>query len=582
MRLPTTPFLAPKDQAMQELGMDNQNPILGSRAIPGLADQGYPLVDLRSPLTPILAPDPSLHRGVLDPYDPRPWNEDSFAVTNRATTTIAATSRNPDPNAIYIVTSKSESLDQLESGLTKAGANTIQLDEGSTLTDLVAQIKVLTPTGGFSAIHLLGHGSEGQFFVGKETLTSRNLWRHKAELKELGTLLTENGDLLVYGCETGKGTAGQRLIDGLAKYTRADVAASDDRTYSSLSSHRNDWELEVQSGKIEAESDILTGLSWGGSLGDEPVDTYWPAKYENKVLFIDASNSHEVISVKAIKVIHSGETTLAITGFGETILLHQTTGVDKIVITGEPQKGLRIGDIDLDTDKADNLYPNAYKLDISLKNSYHANLVHLEEKPIEVEHDYKIAIFGKINTYGGDITIGNEGGDTTMENRANITFEGSSIDTRGDQANEIGDLKIESHLSALAAPLAFWFPKSSSSININSSKIDVRSFSIETKTEIDPYLNYKLVDGTFGTFVDKFELDSLLDAGLYGLQGMILPAVVKVGAVNSSVSIKDSQINAKDSISLEQVAKISLESKSSETNSKLQRYLRMRIGHLTS
>ena len=108
MRPPITPFLAPKDQAMQELGMDNQNPIHGSGAIPGLADQGNPLVDLRSPLTPILAPDPSLQQGVLDPYDPRPWIEDSFAVNNRATTTIAATSRNPDPNAIYIVTSKSE------------------------------------------------------------------------------------------------------------------------------------------------------------------------------------------------------------------------------------------------------------------------------------------------------------------------------------------------------------------------------------------------------------------------------------------------------------------------------------------
>ena len=108
MRPPITPFLAPKDQAMQELGMDNQNPILGSGAIPGLADQGNPLVDLRSPLTPVLAPDPSLHQGVLDPYDPRPWIEDSFAVNNRATTPIAATSLKPDPNAIYIVTSKSE------------------------------------------------------------------------------------------------------------------------------------------------------------------------------------------------------------------------------------------------------------------------------------------------------------------------------------------------------------------------------------------------------------------------------------------------------------------------------------------
>ena len=539
-------FWPPKDQAMQELGMDNQNPIHGSGAIPGLADQGNPLVDLRSPLTPILAPDPSLHQGVLDPYDPRPWIEDSFAVNNRATTTIAATSRNPDPNAIYIVTSKSESLDQLESGLTKAGANTIQLDEGSTLTDLVARVKVLTPTGGFSAIHLLGHGSEGQFFVGKETLTSRNLWRYKAELKELGTLLTENGDLLVYGCETGKGTAGQRLIDGLAKYTRADVAASDDRTYSSLSSHRSDWELEIQSGNIEARSDVLTGLNWDGSLGENNN-----IKFSGSKLNIDATNATGVISIKA-----KDAEKLTIKGFGsEPFEQSISTGVRTIteIEIKSNKSGIHIGEINLDDNETDDLYPLAYKISTEAIGSYDAGLAG--------ERSDGITLGGTIKTYGGSITIKNKG--TVSINSSTINTYEKPLQNTG----KAGNIDINPAINALDLPLAFWFPSSSTAVKINQSTLRVGSLNINSSAHIDPYLSYKGDDKALGNFVDKFMLDSVVDTASYGMQGMVLPAVVKAGAASSTVTISGSTIEANDTISLASEAAVNLESKSMAINS---------------
>lgn len=541
---PQPRFWPPKDQAMQELGMDNQNPILASGAIPGLADQGNPLVDLRSPLTPILAPDPSLHQGVLDPYDPRPWIEDSFAVNKRATTPIAPTNRNPNPNAIYIVTSKSESLDQLESGLTKAGANTIQLDEGSTLTDLVARIKVLTPTGGFSAIHLLGHGSEGQFFVGKETLTSRNLWRYKAELKELGTLLTENGDLLVYGCETGKGTAGQRLIDGLAKYTRADVAASDDRTYSNSINQTSDWDLEIYSGKIDAKSDHLTGIDWNGSLG--------PVTYSNKRLSIDATNSTGLISIKA-----TSATKVVVSGFGNTIEQDITGGVDEINITeGESNANrkdgpsIKIDDIDLDADITDNSYPDAYKLTVSLNGYYNAS--------IATAASNSIGFYGDVKTHGGDVTITNKG---------MVSIEGATINTRRGTGGVFGNINIDTTVTAKDIPLMFWFPNPETSVQISNTTINAGNIAIKSNATTDPYLTYGASGRTEGYLVDNFAIDSIIDTALYGFQNWFVPAVVKVGSAKSSIKIESSSISAEKEIKMESKTNISLEAQANVFNS---------------
>ena len=55
---------------------------------------------------------------------------------------------------------------------------------------------------------------------------------------------------MLYGCETGQGSAGQKLVAQLAKLTGADVAASTDLTGNR--SQGGDWDLEVQSGSIES------------------------------------------------------------------------------------------------------------------------------------------------------------------------------------------------------------------------------------------------------------------------------------------------------------------------------------------
>lgn len=103
---------------------------------------------------------------------------------------------------------------------------------------------------GLDAVHVLSHGSAGQLRLGDSRLDAGSLAQHQASLATLGRALTEEGDLLLYGCEIASGAAGAALIADLAQATGADVAASDDLT--GAASLGGDWELEIVQGRMEA------------------------------------------------------------------------------------------------------------------------------------------------------------------------------------------------------------------------------------------------------------------------------------------------------------------------------------------
>ncbi|MDY0746607.1 cadherin-like domain-containing protein [Paucibacter sp. R3-3] len=102
-----------------------------------------------------------------------------------------------------------------------------------------------------SAIHVIAHGSTGSTQLGDTTLDEDSLLLRAGEIAGWGQALTADADLLLYGCDTGAGSAGQALVQGLAQLTGADVAASDDLT--GFSGLGGNWTLEVQTGHIEAQ-----------------------------------------------------------------------------------------------------------------------------------------------------------------------------------------------------------------------------------------------------------------------------------------------------------------------------------------
>ncbi|WP_252317228.1 MULTISPECIES: DUF4347 domain-containing protein [Symbiopectobacterium] len=99
---------------------------------------------------------------------------------------------------------------------------------------------------GYDAIHVLSHGGEGELQLGTLTLDSNTAATRAADLATLGAALTESGDLLLYGCEVTQ-NSGQSFVTLLAQITGADIAASNDAT-----GFGGDWNLEMQTGAIEA------------------------------------------------------------------------------------------------------------------------------------------------------------------------------------------------------------------------------------------------------------------------------------------------------------------------------------------
>ena len=78
------------------------------------------------------------------------------------------------------------------------------------------------------------------------------------EVVPLGGALTDQGDLLLYGCDVAGGN-GAAFVAALATATEADVAASTDRT-GSFAAGRN-WVLEAGIGNLETSSMAFQGYA---------------------------------------------------------------------------------------------------------------------------------------------------------------------------------------------------------------------------------------------------------------------------------------------------------------------------------
>lgn len=101
------------------------------------------------------------------------------------------------------------------------------------------------------AVHILSHGSDGGIQLGDAYLNLDSLSANASTIESWHDAFSEEGDLLIYGCDLAASEDGQSLVEALARLTGADVAASDD-----LTGHEDlggDWDLEHAEGVIETE-----------------------------------------------------------------------------------------------------------------------------------------------------------------------------------------------------------------------------------------------------------------------------------------------------------------------------------------
>jgi len=121
---------------------------------------------------------------------------------------------------------------------------------------LAQMAQILEGRSGIDAISIVSHGFEGSVNLGTLNLTSQNIKDHAADLATIGSALSRNGDILLYGCDVAKGSDGAAFISALAQSTQADAAASNDLT--GAAALGGDWALEAATGVIETGSPFVT------------------------------------------------------------------------------------------------------------------------------------------------------------------------------------------------------------------------------------------------------------------------------------------------------------------------------------
>jgi uncharacterized repeat protein (TIGR01451 family) len=118
-------------------------------------------------------------------------------------------------------------------------------DGVSQISQILAESK-----GEYTTIHIISHGDEAEVILGNSKLTADNLNRYADQLAGWADAMTEDADLLFYGCDLAGSSQGEKFIESISAITGADVAASDDVT--GAEDKGGDWELEFVAGVVES------------------------------------------------------------------------------------------------------------------------------------------------------------------------------------------------------------------------------------------------------------------------------------------------------------------------------------------
>ncbi|MGF2033815.1 MAG: DUF4347 domain-containing protein [Nostoc sp. CmiVER01] len=123
-----------------------------------------------------------------------------------------------------------------------------------TAKDGIEQItETLNGRKNIASIQIISHGAEGAIKLGTTLLNKDKLQAYRQQLQQWRTALTDDADILLFGCSIGFGK-GEAFLRELSQITGADVAASLDITGNAALG--GNWDLEVATGEIESVSAI--------------------------------------------------------------------------------------------------------------------------------------------------------------------------------------------------------------------------------------------------------------------------------------------------------------------------------------
>ncbi len=121
----------------------------------------------------------------------------------------------------------------------------LQLEAGTDALDTINAYLDAHVGTEYAALHIISHGSDGYITLNGEKISHDTI--NPADWKAIGEHLTDNADILIYGCDTAGSDEGKALIQRIAALTGADAAASIDTTGAN-----GNWVLEYRTGLIES------------------------------------------------------------------------------------------------------------------------------------------------------------------------------------------------------------------------------------------------------------------------------------------------------------------------------------------
>jgi len=150
----------------------------------------------------------------------------------------------PNQNIIFIDGAVTD-YQSLIAGI-QPGTNVVILDSNQ---DGVEQITQALQGGTYQSVQIISHGSTGTLQLGTTKLNASNLNSYSNQLQQWRQYLTDDADILLYGCNVASGN--QTFLQLFSQITGADIAASDDITGNAELG--GDWDLEVKVGEIESD-----------------------------------------------------------------------------------------------------------------------------------------------------------------------------------------------------------------------------------------------------------------------------------------------------------------------------------------
>ncbi|ASJ72713.1 cadherin domain-containing protein [Granulosicoccus antarcticus] len=159
------------------------------------------------------------------------------------------------PIELVIIDRSLEDSDWIAEQLSTQDGTTRIIEFLDTDRDGIDQIsELLAKYESVSAVHIFSHGQQAELQLGNSTIDAQDLLIRADQISAWSQSLTNDADLLIYGCDLVGSEAGIEFATLLGQLTTADVAASTNLTGSSALG--GDWQLEYRSGAIEANTEM--------------------------------------------------------------------------------------------------------------------------------------------------------------------------------------------------------------------------------------------------------------------------------------------------------------------------------------